>query len=157
MNFLKIQLGCTRFFLSFLANFFYSFKNFPRLTIFRKKIDFFLHQLICQAYCCNPCNSKNISDGLDSKRATHLLKNISKWRGKRSIIVTIQFRTKQQLQQTQMTTITRELQKQAGVQAQQTLQTLEREAAVARQELEGLRTWMRGTRSGVAAMGRRDN
>ena len=45
-------------------------------------------------------------------------------------------------QQEQMNMIAQEIQRQSGVQVQQTLQALQQEAAVARQELEGLKKWL---------------
>ena len=58
----------------------------------------------------------------------------------------------QQHYQTQMAIITQEVQKQSGDQVQQALQTLEREAAVVRQDLGGLRNWTGGAGSDAAAM-----
>ena len=54
-----------------------------------------------------------------------------------------EMRVKQErTQQEQMNMIAQEIQRQSGDQVQQTLQSLQQEAAVARQELEGLKKWL---------------
>ena len=50
----------------------------------------------------------------------------------------------EQAQQNQIAMITQEIQKQSGAQVQQALQNLDQQAAVAKQELDGLRSWMGG-------------